>query len=63
VVAARPFLHTHLVEVAHARSLDAAWSELPSASLWLVGHRALRQVPRIAAVWSFVVETLGTETP
>ncbi len=25
-------------------------------ALWLVGHRALREVPRIAATWSFLVE-------
>jgi DNA-binding transcriptional LysR family regulator len=58
VITAHPFTETGLVEVAHARALDAAWSELPSGSLWLVGHRALRHVPRVAAVWSFVLETL-----
>ncbi|MDF2694728.1 MAG: Transcriptional regulator, LysR family protein [Labilithrix sp.] len=61
VVAAQPFVRTGLVEVAHAKSLDAVWSDLPSSSLWLVGHRALRQVPRVAAVWNFVVEALGGE--
>lgn len=59
VITAQPFAATGLVEVAHARSLDTAWEELPSGSLWLVGHRALRHVPRVAAVWSFVVEELG----
>jgi DNA-binding transcriptional LysR family regulator len=59
LVTAHPFERTGLVEIAHARSLDAAWSELPSGSLWLVGHRALRQVPRVAAVWTFLVETLS----
>jgi DNA-binding transcriptional LysR family regulator len=62
VITAQPFGRTGLVEVAHARSLDAAWNELPSGTLWLVGHRALRHVPRIAAVWSFVLEELGAET-
>lgn len=33
----------------------AAW---PRDDLWLVGHRALREVPRIAAVWQFLVEEL-----
>lgn len=56
-----PLKSNGLVEVAHAGSLDEAWSQLPSASLWLVGHRALRRVPRIAAVWSFIVETLDGE--
>jgi DNA-binding transcriptional LysR family regulator len=31
-------------------------SELPTTEPWLVGHRALRSVPRVAAVWSFLVE-------
>lgn len=57
VITAHPFTEIGLVKVAHARALDDAWSVLPSASLWLVGHRALRHVPRIAAVWSFVLET------
>jgi hypothetical protein len=50
-----------LVPVLHARSLDAAWAALPTGSLWLVGHRALRQVPRVAAVWDFVLEVIGEE--
>lgn len=33
-----------------SRSVDA----IPRGSLWLVGHRALREVPRIAAVWSWL---------
>lgn len=60
VITAQPFAQAGLVEVAHARSLDEAWSELPSSSLWLVGHRALRHVPRVAAVWTFVMEELGS---
>jgi DNA-binding transcriptional LysR family regulator len=28
----------------------------PEGELWLVAHRALRDVPRIAAVWEFLVE-------
>lgn len=41
------------------RRLDlAAGSPLPADDLWLVGHRALRDVPRIAAVWSFFAEEL-----
>ncbi|NUP06225.1 MAG: LysR family transcriptional regulator [Polyangiaceae bacterium] len=38
-------------------SLLPSAEELPTDDLWLVGHRALREVPRIAAVWSFLVET------
>ena len=29
---------------------------LPVETLWLVGHRALRDVPRVAVVWAFLVE-------
>jgi hypothetical protein len=35
-----------------------AWKTLPVGNLWLVGHRALRGVPRIAAVWTFISETM-----
>jgi DNA-binding transcriptional LysR family regulator len=59
VVAARQLGGDALVEVAHAKTLDAAWAELPESSLWLVGHKALRRVPRVAAVWDYVVETIG----
>jgi DNA-binding transcriptional LysR family regulator len=41
-----------LVEVAYAARLAPAW---PSDDLWLVGHRALREVPRVAAVWEWLV--------
>ena len=30
---------------------------LPEGALWLVGHRALRDVPRIAAVWSWLEQS------
>ncbi len=42
------------VPIAPALRADAAaW---PIDDLWLVGHRALRDVPRVAAVWTFLVE-------
>ena len=59
MVTAQAFARDRLVEVGHARSLDDAWADLPSGTLWLVGHRALRQVPRVAAVWDFVLAELG----
>lgn len=59
MIAAKAYEQEGLVEVARARSLDAAWAELPSSTLWLVGHRALRQVPRVAAVWAFLLERFG----
>jgi|HubBroStandDraft_4_1064222.scaffolds.fasta_scaffold21918_2 DNA-binding transcriptional LysR family regulator len=58
-LAARQFAGDTLVEVPHAKTLDPAWAELPEGSIWLVGHKALRRVPRIAAVWDFIVETVG----
>jgi len=42
--------------VRHAASLGASVKELPVTEAWLVGHRALRAVPRVAAVWAFLVE-------
>ena len=45
-----------LVPLRHARKLTASTDELPINETWLVGHAALRAVPRVAAVWSFLVE-------
>ncbi len=47
-----------LVPVRFAEALAPAASEWPSDDLWLVGHRALREVPRVAAVWEFLIERL-----
>jgi DNA-binding transcriptional LysR family regulator len=63
IVAAAPFTALGFVELAHGKALDVAWADLPSGSLWLVGHRALRNVPRVAAVWNFLLETIGGATP
>ncbi|MCA9517906.1 MAG: LysR family transcriptional regulator [Myxococcales bacterium] len=55
VLAAEPFCHVHrLVPIAFGPALAAARDALPVEELWLVGHRALRAVPRIAAVWGFL---------
>jgi DNA-binding transcriptional LysR family regulator len=43
-----------LVPVKMAHQLKAALPPAPRGAMWLVGHRALRDVPRIAAVWSFI---------
>jgi DNA-binding transcriptional LysR family regulator len=45
-----------LVPVRHAAPLAASVARLPISETWLVGHRALRTVPRVAAVWTFLVE-------
>ncbi|MFO7564908.1 MAG: LysR family transcriptional regulator [Enhygromyxa sp.] len=54
---ARPFVgHIGLDEVPLSRGLTRRLPATPSGALWLVGHRALRDVPRIRAVWDFIVE-------
>jgi DNA-binding transcriptional LysR family regulator len=60
-VALLPLAYTRVSAVAPlrvAKSLDASASDLPINETWLVGHRALRGVPRIAAVWDFLVDEL-----
>lgn len=47
-----------LAPVRIADALAPAAAEWPGDDLWLVGHRALRDVPRVAAVWQFFVELL-----
>jgi DNA-binding transcriptional LysR family regulator len=42
--------------VRYAEALAPSVRELPANETWLVGHRALRDVPRVAAVWEFLVE-------
>jgi DNA-binding transcriptional LysR family regulator len=59
VIASAPYARAGLVAVEHAKGLDAAWAELPTGTLWLVGHRALRNVPRVSAVWDFLIEGFG----
>jgi DNA-binding transcriptional LysR family regulator len=59
-LASEVFRHVHRVTpVTIARSLQASYDALPEEELWLVGHRALRTVPRIAALWDFLAEHMG----
>lgn len=44
-----------LTPLRFAPSLAKRLPPFPRGALWLVGHRALRDVPRIAAVWDFVL--------
>ena len=47
-----------------ARSLAKRLPPFPVGQLWLVAHRAMRSVPRIAAVWQHVVdETAALREP
>jgi DNA-binding transcriptional LysR family regulator len=48
-----------LVPIAISRALQPGWDALPVEELWLVGHRALRTVPRIAALWDFLAEQMA----
>ena len=54
-----PYLLTGLVPMAHGKKLSTAWAALPATELWLVAHQALRRVPRVEAVWDFLLEKLG----
>ena len=45
-----------LVEVALSPELRRSLPPLTGGDSWLVVHRALREVPRVAAVWEFVLE-------
>ena len=59
VLAPEPYLDRFgLIAARPGRPLAAAWSALPVGELWLVGHVALRRVPRVAALWQFIVEEL-----
>jgi DNA-binding transcriptional LysR family regulator len=50
-----PYLPMYgLVPVKYARTLEASAQRWPVDDLWLVSHRALREVPRVAAVWDFL---------
>lgn len=60
MVTSEPFRHVRrLVPIAIARGLQADWNDLPVEELWLVGHRALRTVPRVAALWEFLAEQMS----
>jgi DNA-binding transcriptional LysR family regulator len=63
MLAAAPFGNVRsLVPLTVSRTLAADWQALPVEDLWLVGHRALRSVPRIAALWDFLVESFSVPT-
>jgi DNA-binding transcriptional LysR family regulator len=47
-----------LVPLDIATALAPSAETWPSDDLWLVGHRTLRDIPRIAAVWDFLVGEL-----
>jgi DNA-binding transcriptional LysR family regulator len=56
LVVPEPFLAwVGLVELPLKRALTRRLPPLPSGALWMVGHRALREVPRVRAVWEFLL--------
>jgi DNA-binding transcriptional LysR family regulator len=51
-----------LAPVRLSAALRASLPPTPRESLWLAGHRATRDVPRIAAVWETILDALGIHT-
>ena len=47
-----------LVPAKLSPKIAAQTGDLTKLELWLVGHRALRDVPRVAVVWDFIIEEL-----
>lgn len=61
VLIPEPYLQARgLAELRYAAALAPGAEAWPTDSLWLVGHRVLRDVPRVAAVWEFLREELRT---
>jgi DNA-binding transcriptional LysR family regulator len=54
--------HGRLSAIRLSPALRASLPTTPRESLWLVGHRATRDVPRIAAVWETILDALGIRT-
>jgi DNA-binding transcriptional LysR family regulator len=52
-----------LAPLSYTTKLAPSASELPTNETWLVGHRALRTVPRVAALWTFLVERFAAFEP
>jgi DNA-binding transcriptional LysR family regulator len=59
VLAPIPYLdRAKLVPLRYAAALRPSAEAWHEDELWIVGHRALRDVPRVAAVWTFLIEEL-----
>lgn len=54
-------VHYGLVPIKLSPSLRKQASEWPEDELFLVTHRALREVPRVRAVWELLTETVGKQ--
>jgi DNA-binding transcriptional LysR family regulator len=55
-------VHHGLVPLKIGPALKEAAQDWPESELFLVTHRALREVPRVRVVWDLLVERLGGET-
>jgi DNA-binding transcriptional LysR family regulator len=65
-VALLPAAYARILRLAPVRyggTLSTSVKDLPTSETWLVGHRALRGVPRVAAVWAFLVEEFARFEP
>jgi DNA-binding transcriptional LysR family regulator len=59
-----PYLpRAKLVPLRYTPGLRASAEAWHTDELWIVGHRALRDVPRVAAVWTFLIEELRDADP
>lgn len=56
LVAMRP----NLAQLSFTRAAAAHLPPYPEGALWLVAHRALHGVPRVAAVWDFLIEHIAS---
>ena len=64
VLVPEPYLaHAALVPVTIGAALKASAAAWHEDDLWLVGHRALRDVPRVAAVWTFLGDQFREPKP
>ncbi len=55
MVVPRPYAELPgLVGVRCTGAIEKTLAAMPEGTLWLVGHRALREVPRVAVVWAWL---------
>ena len=63
VLAPVPYVKRRALEaVRYSSALAPSAEAWPTDTVWLVGHRALREVPRVAAVWAFLAEEMRAAT-
>jgi DNA-binding transcriptional LysR family regulator len=64
VLVPEPYLARYpLTPLRFTRALTASSERWPSDDLWLVSHRALRDLPRVAAVWEFLAHEFRNYAP